>query len=187
MKKLLSALVLFGFLCSATISYAKCPLVKDCDRPMPPKEGCHNMMPKRPCDIDECRKFKKCDMEKLAKRLCLNVEQKDKAQKIKARKQRRLDRINSKIRNYEEKIMEKRHKKMEIKRQAMQDFEAILTDKQKCEFQKMREEHRAEMKKYMSEKCPCQKTCPKRKDCPMFNKKPCDMKPCDKPCEKPCK
>ena len=57
MKKLLSTFLLLGFLCTATVSFAKCPCSSDFGRPMPPEKECHKMMPKKPCDIEKCKKM----------------------------------------------------------------------------------------------------------------------------------
>ena len=198
MKKLLSTLVVFTVLFCATMAEAKCP----CEgKMMPPKKGCEKMMPcKKACN----KKMMECKKAEMAKKLCLTAEQQEEMDKIHEKKMNKMKKLHNKIQKYEEKICEARQEKMEAKKEAMEAFKEVLTDEQKCKFEKMMQEHRAEMKKIMSPckdcdcecpqkpcedckcpECPCKKQMPK---CPCYDKKPCD-KPCDcNPCDckKPC-
>ena len=180
-NKILTLFVIGVMAIGTSVFAAPCPIdgpCTGCDKVQPKQECCKKMPP---CFFDECC-FEKC---KLAEKLNLTCEQKEKAEKIKNSAMKKQKRIHKQMRKLAK-------KSFEIKMNAMEEFMEILTPEQKCELKKIKEAKKAEFAK-MKRNCPCQKGCPFEIDkpyCPEWDKAPCKKgcdcaKPCD--CNKPCK
>ena len=179
MKKLLSTLVAMMFI--ATAAYAHCPCGCEGQFPPPPSKG-------------ECPKCQKGDFEKFAKenfknmeakkaefekRLNLTEEQKAKMASLHEKQMKKMRKLDAKIRKQEAKIGELKRQKMEVKKASIEEFEATLTEEQKAELAKIKQEHKDAMKKFERKCCPCKKGCPDKckKDCPQ-------KEPVKAPCKK---
>ena len=88
-----------------------------------------------------------------------------------------MRRLDAKIRKQEEKIGDLKRQKMDVKKESIKAFEATLTEEQKAELEKIKQESREQMKKFEHKpfppKCKCGKDCPCpkckdkcKKDCP---------------------
>ena len=171
MKKIVLASTLALFLCTAAVQAAPCaadcncqgkaqaPCSKDCKCQKPP------MNPEMKAKMDEKR-------AEFDKKLGLTDEQKAKSEQIRKdgfeKMKPIMDQIkvkrdeiktirengsltqaeaNAKVQALHKEIMELKVQAKEIRKQNMQDFEAILTDKQKKTLEKMKQEGRKEFAK----------------------------------------
>ena len=171
MKKIVLASTLALFLCTAAVQAAPCaadcdcqgkaqaPCSKDCKCQKPP------MNPEMKAKMDEKR-------AEFDKKLGLTDEQKAKSEQIRKdgfeKMKPIMDQIkvkrdeiktirengsltqaeaNAKVQALHKEIMELKGQAKEIRKQNMQDFEAILTDKQKKTLEKMKQECRKEFAK----------------------------------------
>ena len=175
MKKIVLASTLALFLCTAAVQAAPCAADCDCQgkAQVPCSKDCKCQ---KPAMTDEQKAEMKAKMdEKRAefdKKLGLTDEQKAKSEQIRKdgfeKMKPIMDQIkvkrdeiktirengsltqaeaNAKVQALHKEIMELKGQAKEIRKQNMQDFEAILTDKQKKTLEKMKQEGRKEFAK----------------------------------------
>lgn len=175
MKKIVLASTLALFLCTAAVQAAPC--AADCDCQGKAQAPCSkDCKCQKPAMTDEQKAEMKAKMdEKRAefdKKLGLTDEQKAKSEQIRKdgfeKMKPIMDQIkvkrdeiktirengsltqaeaNAKVQALHKEIMELKGQAKEIRKQNMQDFEAILTDKQKKTLEKMKQEGRKEFAK----------------------------------------
>ena len=175
MKKIVLASTLALFLCTAAVQAAPC--AADCDCQGKAQAPCSkDCKCQKPAMTDEQKAEMKAKMdEKRAefdKKLGLTDEQKAKSEQIRKdgfeKMKPIMDQIkvkrdeiktirengsltqaeaNAKVQALHKEIMELKVQAKEIRKQNMQDFEAILTDKQKKTLEKMKQEGRKEFAK----------------------------------------
>ncbi len=175
MKKIVLASTLALFLCTAAVQAAPC--APDCDCQGKAQAPCSkDCKCQKPAMTDEQKAEMKAKMdEKRAefdKKLGLTDEQKAKSEQIRKdgfeKMKPIMDQIkvkkdeiktirengsltqaeaNAKVQALHKEIMELKGQAKEIRKQNMQDFEAILTDKQKKTLEKMKQEGRKEFAK----------------------------------------
>lgn len=175
MKKIVLASTLALFLCTAAVQAAPC--AADCDCQGKAQTPCSkDCKCQKPAMTDEQKAEMKAKMdEKRAefdKKLGLTDEQKAKSEQIRKdgfeKMKPIMDQIkvkrdeiktirengsltqaeaNAKVQALHKEIMELKGQAKEIRKQNMQDFEAILTDKQKKTLEKMKQEGRKEFAK----------------------------------------
>ena len=175
MKKIVLASTLALFLCTAAVQAAPC--AADCDCQGKAQAPCSkDCKCQKPAMTDEQKAEMKAKMdEKRAefdKKLGLTDEQKAKSEQIREdgieKMKPVMDQIkvkrdeiktirengsltqaeaNAKVQALHKEIMELKGQAKEIRKQNMQDFEAILTDKQKKTLEKMKQEGRKEFAK----------------------------------------
>ncbi|HIS73534.1 TPA: Spy/CpxP family protein refolding chaperone [Candidatus Galligastranaerophilus intestinavium] len=175
MKKIVLASTLALFLCTAAVQAAPC--AADCDCQGKAQAPCSkDCKCQKPAMTDEQKAEMKAKMdEKRAefdKKLGLTDEQKAKSEQIRKdgfeKMKPVMDQIkvkrdeiktirengsltqaeaNAKVQALHKEIMELKGQAKEIRKQNMQDFEAILTDKQKKTLEKMKQEGRKEFAK----------------------------------------
>ena len=175
MKKIVLASTLALFLCTAAVQAAPC--APDCDCQGKAQAPCSkDCKCQKPAMTDEQKAEMKAKMdEKRAefdKKLGLTDEQKAKSEQIRKdgfeKMKPVMDQIkvkrdeiktirengsltqaeaNAKVQALHKEIMELKGQAKEIRKQNMQDFEAILTDKQKKTLEKMKQEGRKEFAK----------------------------------------
>lgn len=175
MKKIVLASTLALFLCTAAVQAAPC--AADCDCQGKTQAPCSkDCKCQKPAMTDEQKAEMKAKMdEKRAefdKKLGLTDEQKAKSEQIRKdgfeKMKPIMDQIkvkrdeiktirengsltqaeaNAKVQALHKEIMELKGQAKEIRKQNMQDFEAILTDKQKKTLEKMKQEGRKEFAK----------------------------------------
>lgn len=168
MKKKLLMLSLLAA-CTSTMAFA-CPEGNHC--PPPPGFGPHGPACHKPC----CPPPPKCNLDE---KLKLTEAQKEQAKALRMQSREQMRPIMEAIKTkHEQKEIIKRNRNMtaeaqceqveklnaqisELKKQAHdlrvkneKDFEAILTPKQKAEFNKLKQERRKEMAKNFKKGCP---------------------------------
>ena len=195
MKKLLMTIAIMCLF--AVSANAHCPYGCDEGKVPPPKCECQkncDCMKGAPCDCKKdapcpCKFNKGCEFKKemqakkeeFEKRLALTDEQKAKLDSLHEKQMKKMRAIDIKIRKYEEKIGDLKREKMHVKFDGIAEFEKTLTDEQKAELQKIKQERFEKMKQMMPPKgCPCK--CKDGKPCDCSKGAPCD---CNRPC--PCK
>ena len=195
MKKLLMTVALMCFF--AVSASAHCPCGCDEGKVPPPKCECQkncDCQKGAPCKCKKdapcsCKFKQDCDKKKdicckkaeFEKRLGLTEDQKAKLDSLHEKQMKKMRKLDAKIRNHEEKIGDLKREKMQVRFEGIAEFEKTLTDEQKAELQKIKQERFDKMKEMMPPKgCPFK--CKDGKPCDCQKGAPCD---CQKPC--PCK
>ena len=171
MKKIVLASTLALFLCTAAVQAAPCAAVCDCQgkAQTPCSKDCKCQKPPMNPEMKAKMDEKRAEFDK---KLGLTDEQKAKSEQIRKdgfeKMKPIMDQIkvkrdeiktirengsltqaeaNAKVQALHKEIMELKGQAKEIRKQNMQDFEAILTDKQKKTLEKMKQEGRKEFAK----------------------------------------
>ncbi len=155
-KKLLSTIIAVAAMAAGTAVMAG-PCKGPCEVPPPPGEG-------RPCPPPEFGKppmdkeaFEKAKAERKAEfeqRLNLTDEQKAQLEKIKADEKKSLEPIHKKMDKLHKEKSDLMKKEREIRAESMKKFEAVLTEEQKAELDKMKAEFHEKIKKDFGKRGP---------------------------------
>lgn len=160
----------------------KTPCEKKCDKPAQPPMECKKLM--TPEEKAKFREEKKAEFES---RLQLTDQQKAQLEKIKADEQKKLEPNRAKIKKEQEKLDKLFDEQRAIRKESVKKFEAALTDEQKEELKKIKEEVREEMKKMAPKRGPHDTfngpKGPHNGHGPKMGQKPC-MPDCQCPCHK---
>lgn len=168
----------------STPAIAACPLKsspceKKCEKPAPP-----HMESKKPMTPEERAKFKEQKKAEFEARLQLTEEQKAQLEKIKADEKKKLESNTAKIKKEQEKMNKLFEERRDIKMESVKKFEALLTETQKEELKKIKEEAIQDMKKMGPSKGPHGAFMgPKG---PHKGHRPGLKKPCAPDCQCPC-
>lgn len=170
---------------SLAVCPVKSPCAKQCEKTVKPE--CQKPMPIYPNEHAKMHEQKKTEFEA---RLNLTDEQKAKLEKIKADEKKALAPYQAKIRQEEQKIDELFEKEKAVRKESLKKFESLLTEEQKTELNKIKEEIKTEMEKmapkeppFMGHKKPCPTDC----KCKCHNEETKSPEPadCKCPCHKP--
>lgn len=189
-KKLLSTILAAAAIAAGTCVFAV-PCKGPCEvPPPPPAEGKPCPPPecgKPPMDKEVCEKAKAERKAEFEKRLNLTEEQKAQLEKIKADEKKALEPVHKKMDKLHKEMSSLLKKEREVRAESMKKFEAVLTEEQKAELEKMKSEFHEKIRKDFAKRGPhpmmkpeCAPGCA-GPDC----KKPdCGCKCHKKPCKK---
>lgn len=149
-KKLFSAMLIGA----AALTIGSAAIATPCNGPCPIKEPkaieqtCPSpQMQRHPMSPEEHQKAEDARRAAFDKRMNLTAEQKAKLEKIKADEKKILEPIHKKMEKNRDAMKVLVKKEIDVRTESMKKFEAILTEEQKAELEKMKVEFRPKMKK----------------------------------------
>lgn len=188
-KKLLSAILAAAALAAGTAAIAA-PCKGPCKVP-PPQAECKTCpsqeLGKAPVNKEVCEKAKAARKAEFEKRLNLSDAQKAQLEKIKADEKKALEPVHKKMDKLHKEMSSLMKKEREVRAESMKKFEAVLSEEQKAELEKMKSEFHEKIKKDFEKRGPhpmikpeCAPGCAgadcKKTDCECN----CHKKPCKK-------
>lgn len=145
MKNKLLFSIMVGAICLAINSYTIAPACAQEDTPpiKPEITGCEKPAPDvmhKPMSPEEHAKIREAKKAEFEARLNLSKAQKSQLEKIKKEEKTKLEPYMEKLKREQEKINQLLEQQKEIRLESIKKFEAMLTEEQKAELEKIKEE-----------------------------------------------